>query len=349
MRIFLGPAPIAGVLWNYRMGLRRLGVDASVIIGFEHRFGYSYDEIISISGSSHRRFDYLKSLPAHAIKLPRFLRDFDIFHFFSRSLMPRGLDVPFLKLAKKKIVMSFMGSDIRCSIPVLEGIEDRGKCNYCKLPCRISRKKKKVNFWARNADAIMSGVDNSQLLDYYSIPYFVITLPCDIEYWRPFDSTFYRKKEDEILIIHAPSNMRRKGTPIIIDSIRKLKKKYNVSFKLLYNIPNSTVREWLNIADIVVDQFGCGWYGKFSVESMALAKPTLCYINEDYKKKFPQFKDMPIINVTPKNLYTRLESLITDQHLREKIGKEGRLYAEKTHDSRIVCSNLLEIYQKIMY
>ncbi len=344
MKVFLGITNAAGVLTEYRKGLRRMGVDARVIVNRPQRFGYFHDEVIRTHENSiFRRFQGFN----HLI---RFIRDFDVFHFFSgASIIPLYIDVPFLKMTNKKILMSFMGSDIRCSIPVLEEIDDRSKCNYCKSPCNIYKKKKRVKFWADNANAIMSGVDNSQLLDYYSIPYLVMTLPCDLEYWKPFDSTFYRKEEDEVVIVHAPSNMRRKGTPIVIDSIKKLKKKYNVNFKLLYNMPNSTVREWLNIADIVVDQFGCGWHGKFSVESMALAKPTLCYINEDYKKKFPQFNDMPIINVTPKNLYTRLESLITDQHLREKIGKEGRLYAEKTHDSRIVCSNLLEIYQKIMY
>lgn len=342
MRVFLGITNNAGVLTEYRKGLRRLGVDARVIVNRPHRYGYFHDEVIRTHENPlFRRFQGFN----HMI---RFIRDFDIFHFFSgASIIPLHIDVPFLKMANKKILMSFMGSDIRCSIPVLEGIEDRGKCNYCKLPCRISRKKKKVNFWARNADAIMSGVDNSQLLDYYSIPYFVITLPCDIEYWRPFDSTFYRKKEDEILIVHAPSNMRRKGTSSIIDSIKKLKNKHKVSFKLLYNLPNSVVREWLNVADIVIDQFGVGWHGVLAVESMALSKPTLCGINNEYKQRYPQFSDIPIQTITPSNLYSVLEYLVIDQSLRENIGRKSRKYVEKNHDSKIVCKNLLDIYNKI--
>ena len=349
MRVFLGTKPIAGVLWEYRQGLQRLGVDVKVVFDYKHRFGYLYDEIIYEYSTPKTHLERLKRFTVRILKTPRYMIDFDVFHFlYGNSLMPLKMDVKILRLMGKKVVMNFLGSDIRCSTPVLEGTEDQSKCDYCKYPCDISRKKNRVKYWAKNADAIISGVDNSQLLDYYSIPYHILPLPCDIEYWKPFDSTFYKKNEDEVLIVHAPSNMQVKGTPIITESIQKLSEKYNINFQLLHNMQNTEVREWLNVADIVVDQFGCGWHGKLAVESMALAKPTLCYINEGYKKKFPQFKDMPIINITPKNLYTRLESLIIDQHLREKIGKEGRLYVEKIHDGRIVCSDLLEIYQQTM-
>jgi len=343
MRVFLGPNPIAGVLWEYRKGLRRLGIDARVVIREAHPFGYPFDEVYELKGGRIRQTCWELN------HLARFLRHFDIFHFvFGASLVHKHRDVPVLKLARKKIVMSFLGSDIRCSTPVLEGKIDRKDCNYCKYPCRLSTKKKMVKFWARNADAIFSGLTNSQLLDFYSIPYHPIVLPIDIKYWKPFESNFYTKEKDETLIVHAPSNMRVKGTSIIVKDIRKLKRKYKINFKLLHDMPNSVVREWLNKADIIIDQFGCGWHGKLSVESMALGKPTLCYINNEYKLRHPQFSNLPIVNITPNNLYEMLESLINDPSLRERIGLASRKYVEKVHDSRIVCKKLLNIYQGLI-
>jgi len=343
MRIFLGPYNIGG-LYEYKKGLDRLGAEANVILYKKAQHNKPSDMVLPINEKNlllrpFWEFNYL----------PSFIRDFDIFHFFfGRSLITFHLDVPFLKLAGKKIVMSFLGSDIRCSTPVLEGIRDRRDCNYCKYPCNLSRKKKRVKYWACNADAIIAGVDNPQLLDYYLIPYHVIPLPCDIEYWKPFKSTFYTKEKDEVLIVHAPSNMRAKGTPIIAEVIQKLKIKYKINFKVLYNIPNSVVREWLNVADIVIDQFGTGWHGTLSLESMALGKPTLCYINEEYKRRYPQYSKLPIVNIIPTNIYKVLESLTNDAPLRKRIGVASRKYVEKVHDSRIVCKNLLNIYKSLI-
>jgi len=338
VKVFLGPYHVAGVLWEYKKGLSKLGIDARVVIHRTHRFGYPFDYAF-LGRNPYCNFSQIGNIAS-------FIVNCDVFHFvFGRSLVPFHIDVPLIKFAEKKIVMNFLGSDIRCSTLVLEGIKDRADCDYCKYPCRLSTKKRRVKFWARNADAIISGVDNSQLLDFYSIPYHVIPLPCDIEYWKPFESTFYKKKKDEVLIVHAPSNWRVKGTPIIVKTIQKLKRKYKINFKLLHNMPNPIVREWLNSADIVVDQFSCGWYGNLSVESMALAKPTLCSINNEYKRRYPQFSDLPIVNITPNNLYEVLESLVCDSSLREQIGRNSRKYVEKVHDSRIICKNLLEIYR----
>ena len=142
-----------------------------------------------------------------------------------------------------------------------------------------------------------------------------------------------------------PLAQLKKGTPIIMDAVNKLKKVYPVKIKLLTGVPNSVVREWLNAADIIIDQISVGWHGKLAVESMALAKPTLCYINEEHKEKHPQFKELPIVNITPNNLYDQLELLINDENLRKKIGEKSRNYAEKVHDSRIVCKHLLKIYE----
>ena len=339
MRVFLGPSSIAGIEWEYREGLRKLGVDARVILRTPHPFGYRHDYIFSRGG-----FASINTL----INLPSFLRRYDVFHFsYGESLLPFHIDVPFLKKLKKGVVMSFVGSDIRCSKLVLKGLIEPENCNYCgQNPCPLKQKIKIVNFWGRNADSITSGAELSALLDYYGIHYHYGVLPIDIEYWKTYEPPIeYITNDDEVLLVHAPSNAARKGTPIIMNAINKLKKKYSFHFKLLTGMPNHVVREWLNAADIVIDQISVGWHGKLSVESMALGKPTLCYINDKYKKKYPQFRELPIVNITPNNLHDQLESLIINEKLRKKIGQKSRKYVEKIHDSRIVCKNLLKIYE----
>ena len=338
----MGTIPIAGVLWQYRTGLRKLGVDARVALYRAHSFGYPFDYTF-VGWNLSRNFSQIG-------ELARFIGSCEVFHFFfGSSLVPFHIDVPFLKLVGTKIVITFLGSDIRCNIEVLKGNISRGNCDYCRRPCRISNKLKKVKFWCRNADVIFAQPTYSQILDFYSIPYQPLVLPCDTEYWKPFKSDFYKKKEGEVVIVHAPSNPFFKGTCFVLSAIKKLKSEgFNINFKLLQGVPNTVVREWLNVADIVVDQFGLGWHGMFSVESMALAKPTICYIRDEYRRRIKHGKELPLVSATPSTLYEVLVSLYDDPSIREKIGQKSRKYVVDFHDSRVVCNELLDIYRRLL-
>ena len=170
----------------------------------------------------------------------------------------------------------------------------------------------------------------------------------DLEYWKPFTSSKFKKDNDKLLIIHAPSHRGKKGTEYVIEAVDKLiKEGYKIDFKLLENLPNSGVREWLNISDIVVDQLLRGWHGAFTVESMALAKPTLCYINEEWKKEVGYAKDLPLVNTTSSTIYDNLKLLIENPDLRREIGGKSRKYVEEVHDSKKIAKQLLELYMSL--
>lgn len=332
LRVFLGPHHIAGLLWEYRQGLRSLGVDAKVVLFYEHPFNYPADIEFTFTGNKYTKF--LKKTINGFIQLPKFMRDFDVFHFvFGNSLLPYNLDVYILKLFRKKIVMQFVGSDIRP-----RKMADNEKLN-------INKKRRVAQFWEKYADAIISFPEYSQLL---TKKYHIITLGYDLEYWKPFTSSKFKKDNNKLLIVHAPSHREKKGTGYITKAVDKLiKVGYKIKFKLLENLQNSEVREWVNISDIVVDQLPTGWHGAFAVESMALAKPTLCYINEEWKKEVEYATNLPLVNTTPDNLYDNLKLLIENPDLRKEIGQKSRKYVEEVHDSKKVAKRLLELYKSL--
>lgn len=332
LRVFLGPHHIAGLLWEYRQGLRHIRVDAKVVIFEEHPFDYPADIKFKFTGNKYIRF--LKRILNSFIRLPRLIHDFDVFHFvYGNSILPLHLDVYILKLFGKKIVMQFVGSDIR----------PRKIAEDEKLD--IGKKKKIAKFWEKYADMIFSFSEYSQLL---TKKYYTILLGYDLEYWKPFTSSKFKKNNDKILVVHAPSNRGKKGTEYVIGTVDKLiKEGYKIEFKLLENFPNSEVREWVNISDIVVDQLLIGWHGIFAIESMALAKPTLCYMNEDWAKEVEYAKNLPLVNTTPGNLYDNLKLLIENPNLRKELGEKGRKYVEEVHDSKKVAKQLLELYKSL--
>lgn len=328
LRVFLGPHHVAGLLWEYRQGLRALGVDAKVVVLGEHRFDYPADIEFKFTGNRYVRV--LKQI----LQLPKLIHDFDVFHFvFGNSLLPYNLDVPILKLFGKKIVMTFVGSDIRP-----RKIAEDEKFD-------INKKKRTAHFWEKYADAILSFPEYSQLL---TEKYYIISSGLDLKYWKPFASRKFKKDNGNILIVHAPSHRGKKGTEYATEAVNKLiKEGYKIDFKLVENLPNSEVREWVNISDIVVDQLLIGWHGSFAKESMALAKPTLCYINEEWKKDVEYAKNLPLMNTNPNNLYDNLKLLIENPDLRRELGEKGREYVEEVHDSKKIAKRLLALYTSL--
>jgi len=334
LRVFLGPTHLAGMLWEYRQGLKQLGVDAKVVIFEKHKFKYPADIEFGLDGGK-----YIKVLRRIA-HFPKLIHHFDVFHFvFGHSLLPTyyNFDVPLLKLLNKKIVMHFVGSEIRPrNIPETKTDVDV-----------INRKKKLVKYWEKYADAIISHPEYSQLLtvNYHNIP-----LGYDLEHWKPFQSNIIKEDAKQILIVHAPSNREAKGTKYVELAVNMLVKDgCNIKFKLLENLPNSEVRKWVNASDIVVDQLLTGWHGALAVESMALGKPVLCDINDEWLNhpSCAYAKDIPLVNTSPDNIYENLKLLIENPDLRKEIGQKSRKYVEGVHDSKKIAKQLLELYESL--
>ena len=76
--------------------------------------------------------------------------------------------------------------------------------------------------------------------------------------------------------------LRAEGLPVRLD--------------LHETLTRSQVLERVRDADIVVDQLVMGWYGGFSVEATALAKPVVCFIDED-GNLFGE--SLPVVRATP--------------------------------------------------
>ena len=98
-------------------------------------------------------------------------------------------------------------------------------------------------------------------------------------------------------------------------------------------------------ADIAIDQILVGWYGNFSIETMALGVPTLCYVREDLKKRYAP--DLPIISVTADTLKDSLEEILEDADLRRQKSLKCKLYVKKVHSKEAVIPKLIDLYTSL--
>jgi len=194
------------------------------------------------------------------------------FYIWSRGfLLNRNFDFKFLKSKNKKIICAFLGHDIRSSIMKVNYLKnqnlDTGESyNERTFDDGYDEEKKDLAISADTyADLIFSSpVDN---MSYLKSKQYVWKLITGKEF---FNKKVNRPTNSKIKILHAPTNMMFKGTPLVRAAIKKLQmENYDFDYVELQNTKNKIVLEHLKTTDIVLNQFYSFIPAVFGIEAMA--------------------------------------------------------------------------------
>src|SRR5256885_16359550 len=101
---------------------------------------------------------------------------------------------------------------------------------------------------------------------------------------RPPRSTLfpYTTLFRSLRIAHAPSKRAVKGRDDVLAAVDSLRARgAPVELDLIEGVPNREARLRYAAADVVIDQLRVGWYGMLAIESMALAKPVVVYLDDE--------------------------------------------------------------------
>lgn len=275
---------------------------------------------------------------------------YDIFHFyFGKSFLPYNLDLPVLKLFKKKMLMTYCGSEVR-----LIKIERRRNKYFNLLKIGLNHPnfdhKKEImmkwqSLWINKFIAprdlyasVSSIIPKSKIVKNLWIH--------NTMDFKNYIEPVYENKKIPVLV-HAPSELGIKGTKYVRRAVEKLKSR-GIKFEYfeIHKVSNSEAKRiYREKADIIIDQFLLGSFGTLAVEGMYYGKPVCSYIIEEIKKE--HFPDCPIVSSTIEDLDMVLERLINNLDERIKIGKLGRSYVEKYFNREKVGNNLLQLYRQL--
>jgi len=299
---------VAGIPWTNVQALRRKGIVAKLVVVERQKL--------------HPEADWSLDRPAgfwgrQAVQWPAFLRLLprtDVFHFyFGWTLVPRKVQWPLLKAARRKSVLHFLGSDIRG-----------------KTPAELA--------YARGADArIVGSYDALRWVpDAHVVP-----PGLDLNEYKPPPSEDRRRA----VVLHAPSSRKRKGTEHVIAACEGL----DVELDIVEGLRHDEARRHYERADIVVDQLNAGWYGIFALEAMALGKPVLSYLRPEavQQTELELGGEVPIVPVTKETLRDRIAELATSAGERLRIGASSRAYVERVHDADQGAERLIAIYRSL--
>ena len=299
---------MAGIPWTNVQALRRKGIDAKLVVVERQKL--------------HPEADWSLDRPAgfwgrQAVQWPAFLRLLprtDVFHFyFGWTLVPRKVQWPLLKTARRKSVLHFLGSDIRGKAPeqlaYARGADARIVGSYDALR------------WVPDAHVVPPGLD---LREY--VPVTAEDRP------RP-------------VVLHAPSSRKRKGTEHMVAACEGL----DVELDIVEGLRHDDARRRYERADIIVDQLNAGWYGILALEAMALGKPVLSFLREEavHDTERELGVEVPIVPVTKETLRDRLAELAAAPEERRRIGALSRAYVEGVHDADKGADRLIAIYRAL--
>ncbi|MEP2448778.1 MAG: glycosyltransferase [Balneola sp.] len=278
---------------------------------------------------------------------------YNTFHFyFGRTLFKRQIDLPFYKLFGKKVLMEYLGNDIRHYKTLVEEYNlSENHVYFNNMEKHDDEVKKRTQFETRYIDYLTSCLPTHvEFAKVYNVKVKeVIPLALDIKKIDYFDLKKKDKKEC-INILHAPTNRIFKGTDYIIEAVDRLKKEdYNISLNIAENITHSELFEEYNKCDIFIDQISVGWYGTAALEAMAVGRPVCAFIDDKYFKHIDYSSDIPIVNVTKENIFHQLKELLDNSDELPKKGAKGREFVEKYHDVEKVTDRLLDIYENILW
>jgi hypothetical protein len=353
LKIFLGPVDIGFRLAAYKDFLQKHGSDIAKITTavifklpeshFRTRYDFA-DDYFKGPGL----FRYLKIIR----DFPRFLFSHNLFFFLSgETLTTRSLrkfEFWLMRMLGKKIIMSFVGSDIRNEDWLAEKEKVlAGEIKTIKAPRSCPHQVKLLSESEKFAEKLL--VSTPDLLEIVpDAEYFPALINPDefLANYREATKNSLREKgsSSSITVYHLPSNPITKGSRWIKNQITDLPEpgsgKVEVFIPdlsrqrtpgLKYPLTRYEVLEHLSRADIVIDQVLTGWYGLQAVEAALAGCCVVVGIDPALKKYLDP--NCPFFISSAENLRQDLIRLLQDFNpgQREERARKARLWVERVH------------------
>jgi glycosyltransferase involved in cell wall biosynthesis len=311
LRVTHCPVNLAGVGWTNVQALRRRGVDARLVVFNTQPFRPDQADW----NLKRPRSGLLRQQAIQWRAFAELLPQTDIFHFyFGLTLVPKRVQFPILRAARKKSLFHFLGADIR-------------------------ERPKEQLMYGLKADARVVG----SFAALRFIPYGAEVLPpgIDLVRYQPVQPV----ERERVRIVHAPSNLDKKGTQYVVDACKQLP----VDLEVIHGVRNEEAVERYKQADIVVDQVLRDWHGILSIEGMALGKPVVTSLDEDAVRETEEHfgVKVPIVRTTKDDLVDVLRPLVDSFEERKQLGEAGRAYVEEVHDVERMTDRLLDLYARL--
>ena len=359
-RISIGPGEVAGYFSRLKSGFDELGIPCEHFVLTPNKFSYQeadyflkavFLRIVRLRDSVNypvRRLGLAIEICIRFMVFVYALIRCDVFIFSGFSSFFRFIELPLLKLLRKKVIVVYVGSDSRP--PIISGKHLDDSSGFVspeqthKETLQIVQGIKRVE---TNADYILSHTASAQFFTKAFIRVNAVGTPMTSSI--KVSSAVDKGEENEVRILHAPSRPFAKGSAVIRKIIENLRAEgCSINLVELLGVPNSTVLQELEKCDFVVDEVYsdapmCG----LATEAATFGKPVVVggYYAYQYKIDNPDTESPPTLYVDPANLKQAIRKMIDDREFRLNMGKMAQDFINEIWCPRKVAQNYLRLIE----
>lgn len=346
MKVLVGCEEVAGILNGVAKGFKAIGHEVTSLVTIPptfYDFEYSYNlsllsrlwdrnkiknkSINKLYGGVDR---VLKWVYLHFI-FKRLVNEHDLFIFIWKTLLPDLRDLEIIKKQGKKIIIIYVGSDIRYAEAYRQEFNVDVDLWDAAYHGKFNEKLKLLRMGEYYSDLIMSVPDQSGLM---LRPYNHFYLP-----FSPKEIIHNIPDNPILKVIHLPSNNSIKGSKLIIETVQRLKSEgIPLEFVTLSNVSNQTVLDHLTNSDVLVDELYLHGPGALGLEGMSAG----CAVATRYLEKHKDVFAPPVCPIDENNIYDSLKKLFTDREYRIDLAKKGRQFVEQNNDPAVIATNLVK-------
>lgn len=337
-RVFVGPTEIAGVAHGLAEGLRRIGVDAELVLEADHAFAYGGSgsrawpaRAWRWAGTNFRasRREGRAGWPAWAALhlilawpvLAWAVWRFDAFvHIAGNAVTRSAAEWALLRLLGKRVVVVFLGSDARP--PYINGAIDAGES--AALAREARRVKRRVTRAERWASACVNAPGTAHFHERAVVNWFALGFPRVVPAAHGAVPARPRAAGDRIVVVHSPSLALAKGTEQIKEIVERLQARgLPIELRILQGLANAEVIAALRAADLVADQlYSDTPMAGLATEAAQLGRPALVggYFAAHVETALKDLAPIPTRFVLPEEFAASLEELVRDDAQRRALG-----------------------------
>ena len=363
--IFMCPIEIAGTMLDMHKAFDELGYKSKFLAFYDYPFGNPDDykardlNFYFLCVKNFRRncdngrmlFARLWQIPEAFAVLWIFVKailNYDTFvYMYTMSMFgtthylkkAQELEFAILKLFRKRIIFWCAGSDTRpeyCSGSYPADTPDN-------LYKDTVEKRKRI----RMVEKYGIMVDNLPSSHLHRKKYINSLAIGQSAYSKSYKENKVQKTDtDRPVIVHAPSRLDAKGTPVIREAIGNIKSKgYDIEYIELHSVSNEDVLRTLQRADIAIDQmYSDTPSAKFATEASSYAVPVIVgsHIADKLKKGYG-FSMPPTVVCKPEELEQKLEYLIVHPEERKAIGEKERDFMTSEWNPQAVAKRFIRV------
>lgn len=366
-RVFIGLTEVAGYFGNLQRGLEELGVETSYLDLSGHPFDYRRPSLMGRWGRESLRLaaradaspgwryrlwrtawliTFLLQMPVRLGLLAQAAARHDAFVFSTDTFLPRNLDLPLLRLLRRRIILTFTGTDHRP--PYLDGWSGTpGSGSWAELARATAKVRRRVGTVERFVDEIVALPASSH---FHTRP-IVDFLRVGIPFAAPADTDVGAGpspfRGEGVRVLHSPSNPFGKGTDRIRAAIVELRARgHPIDYFEIVRRPHAEVMTALRHCDFVVDEvFSDTPMAGFATEAATFGKPAVVtgYYAELISEQLPAEAIPPSLFESPERLVDAIERLIVDEAYRRELGERARTFVRENWTPLAVARRYLRI------